>query len=148
MPHAERIIELLGGLEGLSSAGTEPPRTELEFVDVVRAGLPYRSFEFATAFLHIKAVDLSRALGLKLRTLARRKDETRLNPTESERILRLARVFARAEEILGSEEAAHEWIRTPSRALGGREPLGVLDTDIGTEAVLNVLGRIEHGIVS
>jgi len=35
-----------------------------------------------------------------------------------------------------------------NRALGGRVPLHLLDSDAGAQAVERVLGRIEHGVYS
>jgi hypothetical protein len=58
-----------------------------------------------------------------------------------------ARVRAKAIDVLGSEEKADCWLRAPNRALGGRQPLGILDTEEGTQEVLNVLVRIEYGVL-
>jgi putative toxin-antitoxin system antitoxin component (TIGR02293 family) len=49
---------------------------------------------------------------------------------------------------LGSEEKAARWLHTPNRALGGNLPLELLDTDLGSRQVEEVLGRIEHGVYS
>jgi putative toxin-antitoxin system antitoxin component (TIGR02293 family) len=60
-------------------------------------------------------------------------------------VLRLARVLVRATEVLESQDAARQWIQDPSAALGERKPIDLLATDIGTEIVLNELGKIDHG---
>jgi putative toxin-antitoxin system antitoxin component (TIGR02293 family) len=80
--------------------------------------------------------------------LARRKDKRTLNPVESDRLYRLARVALMAIEVLGSHEKAKQWLERPNRALGGETPLSLLDTDIGARQVEAVLGRIEHGVFS
>jgi putative toxin-antitoxin system antitoxin component (TIGR02293 family) len=67
---------------------------------------------------------------------------------ETDRLSRLAGVAARAAEVLGSTEKAAHWLQRPNRALGGRVPLELLDTDAGTQQVAEVLGRIEHGVYS
>jgi putative toxin-antitoxin system antitoxin component (TIGR02293 family) len=82
------------------------------------------------------------------RTLAhRRKKGGRLSQEQSERALRVAEAIARAEETFGRENA-HKWLRRPSSALDGLTPLSLLDTQPGTEAVLALLSRIEHGIAA
>jgi putative toxin-antitoxin system antitoxin component (TIGR02293 family) len=91
---------------------------------------------------------LARVIGLPARTLARRKKERRLRADESDRLLRLARVAAVAEEALGARENAGQWLQKPNRALGGVTPLELLDTDLGAEEVVAILGRIEHGVYS
>jgi putative toxin-antitoxin system antitoxin component (TIGR02293 family) len=98
--------------------------------------------------LRLTHEDLSETLGIPRRTLARRKEQAKLDPKESEAVVRLARVAVRAEDVLGDIEAALRWLRAPNRALGGRTPLSLLDTDLGAELVGDVLGRIEHGVAS
>jgi putative toxin-antitoxin system antitoxin component (TIGR02293 family) len=60
--------------------------------------------------------------------------------------LRLARVARRAAEVFEGSDAALDWLKSPNRALAGETPLTLLDTEIGAESVLDVLGRIEHGV--
>jgi putative toxin-antitoxin system antitoxin component (TIGR02293 family) len=44
--------------------------------------------------------------------------------------------------------AALRWIQSPNASLGGVSPLSLLHTEIGESAVLDALGRIEHGVFS
>ena len=67
---------------------------------------------------------------------------------DSDRLSRLARILAETIDVLGSEEKASQWLEAPNRALGGQTPLTLLDTDLGTQQVEEVLGRIQHGIFS
>jgi putative toxin-antitoxin system antitoxin component (TIGR02293 family) len=92
--------------------------------------------------------EISSTLDLPPRTLARRKQERRLRRDESDRLFRLVRIAAQTSAVLGSEEKAARWLHTPNRALGGKPPLGLLDTDLGSRQVEEVLGRIEHGVYS
>ena len=119
---------------------------EIDFVRELRRGLPASSFKRATAALDVGVSDLSRWLGLNRRTLVRRK--TRLSPTESSRLFRLARLYARASEVLAGPAAAASWLRRPQRGLGGEVPLALLDTDAGALAVERLLGRIEDSVVT
>ena len=80
------------------------------------------------------------------RTIARRLERRgRLTLPESERVLRIARVLARASDVLEGEAQAKVWLEQPSPALAGRAPIELLRTDIGTELVLSELTRIDHG---
>jgi putative toxin-antitoxin system antitoxin component (TIGR02293 family) len=114
----------------------------------VRAGLPYIALEAVATRFAIPQDALFRVLHIPPRTLARRKKARRLHADESDRLLRLGRVAAVAEEVLGSSKKAGSWLKKPNRALGGLVPLDQLDTDIGAHQVLDILGRIEHGIYS
>ena len=60
--------------------------------------------------------------------------------------MRLVRVAARAEHVLGDRPTALDWLSSPNRALGGEKPIGLLDTDLGADQVLQALGRIEFGV--
>jgi putative toxin-antitoxin system antitoxin component (TIGR02293 family) len=91
-------------------------------------------------------VELAAALAIPDRTLARRKREGRFNSEETAKLVRLARVIARAEETFEDLDAARDWLKSANAALAGATPLSLLDTDIGAESVLDTLGRIEHGV--
>jgi putative toxin-antitoxin system antitoxin component (TIGR02293 family) len=85
-------------------------------------------------------------LGIAPRTAARRLTSRRpLSVSESERILRLARLLARATEIFEDRASAKAWLVEKNAALGGRTPLDLIATEIGAEVVFNELGKIDHG---
>jgi putative toxin-antitoxin system antitoxin component (TIGR02293 family) len=65
-----------------------------------------------------------------------------------DRLNRFVRIATRAREVLGEEEKARQWLRTPNRALAGQTPLSRLDTNLGAREVEEILGRIEHGVFS
>lgn len=64
----------------------------------------------------------------------------------TDRLTRVARVMARAEEALGDAEKARRWLRKPNRALQGRVPLDLARSEAGARTVEQALGRIEHGL--
>jgi putative toxin-antitoxin system antitoxin component (TIGR02293 family) len=139
------IAEALGGRKVLGKAVKEPD----DLADLVRKGLPASSVTALAGKLAVANVTLSRKLGIAQRTLTRRLSQrARLTVAESDRTVRLARVYASAVEMIGDREKAVQWLRTPNRALGGERPLDELDTDIGARAVEDVLGRIAYGIYS
>lgn len=144
MTAATSIYDTLGG----PSVLREDASGLTELGERVRRGLPYAALEAVMARLGLSREQLAQALHLPERTLARRKKERRLHPDESDRLFRLARIAAQAADVLGSTEKAARWLQRPNRALGGRVPLALLDTDAGTREVEEVLGRIEHGVVS
>ena len=78
--------------------------------------------------------------------MARRKREGVLSREESAKLLRLARVAARAAEVFDDLDLALAWLKMPVAALEDATPLSLVDTDIGTDSVMDTLGRIEHGV--
>jgi putative toxin-antitoxin system antitoxin component (TIGR02293 family) len=142
---AEAIAEILGGRKVLGKAVKNPD----DLAHLVRKGLPAGSVTALAEKLHLGNSVLSRKLGIPQRTLTRRLSQASLlTPAESDRTVRMARVYASAIEMIGDQEKAIEWLRTPNRALGGERPLDRLDTDTGARMVEDVLGRIAYGVYS
>jgi putative toxin-antitoxin system antitoxin component (TIGR02293 family) len=70
-------------------------------------------------------------------------------PREYERLLRASRLFGKALELFeGNREAATYWMHSPQPALGGKTPIDVAKTELGTREVEHLLGRVEHGVYS
>src|SRR5215470_9947614 len=122
------------------------PANELELAHMARQGLPSATLSKLSGSLGWTRAALIEQLGIAPRTAARRlRRKEPLSTTESERVLRVARVLARAIEVFESRDAAKQWLQEASTALGERKPIDLLATDIGTEVVLNELGKIDHG---
>ena len=113
-------------------------------VPAVRSGLPFAAFERLRAFVGISAQDLGDLLRIPQRTLARRKQEGRLTPVESDRLLRLARIAEMAVYVWeDNAEAAVRWLTTSKSLLGGESPLQHTDTGPGAREVEDMLYAIE-----
>jgi len=122
------------------------PANALDLADMAREGLPSATLSRLSESLGWTRAALIEQLGIAPRTAARRLTRREpLSTAESERVLRLARVLARAIEVFESRDAAKQWLQEASTALGERKPTDLLVTDIGTEVVLNELGKIDHG---
>jgi putative toxin-antitoxin system antitoxin component (TIGR02293 family) len=125
----------------------QPARTVQDLEQAVRKGLPFSVLQSVVATFGLDGRLVAAILHLSPRTLSRRKADRRLSPEESDRLVRMVRVMTRARSVLGGE-AGMAWLHTANRALGGRAPLTLLDTDLGAIQVEQVLGRIEHGVFS
>ncbi len=112
----------------------------------VLKGFPFSAFEAVQKEIDLPQNQLSTILGIPTRTMARRKENQQLTPVESDRLYRVARVFAFTVEVLGDIEKARTWLKSPNRGLGGEIPLTLLDTDIGARQVEDVLQRLKYGI--
>ena len=118
-------------------------------IDIIRKGLPTRSAVNLGQRFDIQESQMAQVLGLSQRTFSRNKTRaTTLDSAKSDRLFRLAKVLARATDVLEDEAAARDWLSRPNRALGDVRPLELLDTDTGVEQVLIILGRIEYGVYS
>ena len=69
-----------------------------------------------------------------------------LSMEEAERAVRLARMLATAEDVIGDRPGAWAWLREPNLSLDRARPLDLLKTEIGARAVEETLVRLENGI--
>lgn len=120
----------------------------LEQVAEIKAGLPAGIVDALCRELEISRKELARVAGVAERTLNRKIQEGRLNADQSERFNRIAQLLNRTLEVLGTKEHAVHWLKTPRAYFGAKPPLDFADTEIGNREVLNLLGRIEHGVFS
>ena len=89
---------------------------------------------------------VAEALAIPERTMHRLKNTPVVPSVIADKVARTHDVLARATEVLGSQQAARQWLVRANPALLGKTPLSLLDTSLGWEQVKLVLGRIEHGV--
>lgn len=114
----------------------------------LKEGLPAEIVETLGRELEVSRKELARVAGVAERTLIRKIQAGRLTPDQSERMNRVARLFARTVDVLGGKERALRWLKAPRSYFNGKPPLDFADTELGCQEVLNLLGRIEYGVFS
>jgi putative toxin-antitoxin system antitoxin component (TIGR02293 family) len=131
----ERLISILG---------LDPKRRG--FTELIHAGFPVSSFTAVTKYTDVPQEWLS--FVINSRTLQRRiaKPDPRLDVGESDRLFRVARIYALAERVLGSVETARNWMSTPNRSLDNVRPFDLLATETEAREVEDALGRIADGV--
>ena len=112
----------------------------------VRKGLPVSSFEKLGRRLAVSDDFLSQIVDIPKRTLTRRKQQGRFNAQESEKVLRIGRLYDKAMEVFEDADAAEKWLKEPARGLGEAIPLVYAKTELGAQEVERLLIRIEHGV--
>ena len=119
---------------------------ESDFIDVIRQGIPKKAIDNLIDKTGIPVNEMAVIMRLSDRTLRRYKPETLLNPEQSERVIELARLYSRGEEVFGNLANFKEWMNSTVMALGNIKPKELLDTSLGIDILMNELGKIEHGI--
>ena len=120
-----------------------------ELIGRVEAGLEPQTFERFSELSGVRREDLARFLGLSLRTVQRRKEaDEPLDRASSEKLLRLAKLYARAALVIGSDELAKQWMQTPRALFGDKTPFAMASTELGAREVEDLLLRTEHGVFS
>lgn len=139
----KRAISILGGSKALGVN----PSTPRDWIYIVRKGFPTATLISFASRTGMTNIELAQILGVSVRALAsRRSKKTSLTSYESERLLRAATVIARSHEVFGNFAKGLAWLRASKTSFGGSTPMSLMDTEPGTELVLELLGRIEHGL--
>jgi putative toxin-antitoxin system antitoxin component (TIGR02293 family) len=119
-----------------------------EIIGAVQHGLPMGEVETLRDILGLPMEGFASKLGISKATLHRRKNAGKLDPSESDRVVRFARLMGKAVEVFGGVADARQWLNSPQFGLGGTVPLEFAQTEAGAREVENLLGRIQHGVYS
>jgi putative toxin-antitoxin system antitoxin component (TIGR02293 family) len=138
------VVEELGGEQVLGRALS----SDRDMREAIREGFPPAVVGELMRASGLTLRELAGALDLSPRSLQRRRRSGKLARYESDRLYRLARIVAIANQYLGDRERAIRWLKRPNRALGGLPPVAAIDTELGARQVENILGRIAYGGIS
>ena len=132
----------------LGLLGMEPTETS-ELLKKIESGLTYRELEHLQRTIALPMERIAELLRIKPRTLIRRREEGRLLPGESDRLVQVSRIIGRALDLFDDDlESARQWLLTPQPALGGEVPLSLVKTETGSREVEDLIGRLELGVFS
>ena len=138
--YSRRLSTLLGTSKG------EVRETD-RWHDRILAGLDFGAVDNIKTHASLTDAELARLLGMGEATLRRaRGARSKLDPATSDRLYRLSKVVAVAEEALEGAGNAMQWLRRAQPALGGAVPLDLLVTQAGADEVETLLRRIDFGV--
>jgi len=138
------VVETLGGEQTLGCRIS----SDRDLREAIRKGFRSAVVEELMCASGLTLKELANALDLSSRSLQRRRAGGRLTCYESDRLYRLTRIIAVANDCLGDRERALRWLKRPNRALGGIAPVSTIDTELGARQVEKILGRIAYGGIS
>lgn len=121
----------------------------LDATRAMREGLPVSSLR-ALRKAGFTIDEIARVIGTSSRTVMRhlRQRTRRLDVATSDRVVRLARVSLLASRYIGDSAKALTWLRSSNRYLGEATPLEMMQTEDGTQAVVQSLVSIAYGGVA
>jgi len=126
--------------------GAHPLNNEMDLIHISRSGLPKKTLFSLSEKLNISMERLSQLLNISHRTIQRKGDDDHLSVHVSEQILSIAEVIRRGYEVFDTPERFEFWVHCQLPSLNYKRPIDYLDTTFGTNMILNIMGRIEHGI--
>ncbi|MFS1436226.1 MULTISPECIES: antitoxin Xre-like helix-turn-helix domain-containing protein [Vibrio] len=125
------------------------PARGVTLYEIVNKGLDYDVFEKLAKHSKVDKKELATAVTIPRATLNRRSKTGRFNKDESDRLYRYAEIFSKTVDLFeGDVIAACEWMKSPVVGLGNRRPIDMVSTTAESEGVLNLIGRLEHGVFS
>ena len=149
-PPAERSeIERAAALVGGARVLRHELATSFDVHEALTEGLPGEAaIQLMRQVPGIAGDDFEAAIGMSLRTMQRlkRAPRQRLSRAQSGQVWIFARVLAKASAVMGSREAAEQWLERPAMGLDGRRPIELLATAAGVDLVEEFLNRLEHGV--
>jgi len=123
--------------------------SNLQVIERLEQGLKPEGIESLAQHLDMSLTGFLELLELNSSTFFKTKKEgKRLSPEASGRVYRLAKVVEAAESYFEDEGVAKRWLEHPKVALGGKVPLQFARTAEGADYVVNLLGRMAHGVIS
>lgn len=130
------------------SRGFARIQSNTDFIPVIRDGVPKKALDHLMKITGITAGEIEQIIKTSGRTLRRYTATQKLNPEQSERVIELAKLYSRGEEVFGSMDTFKEWMDHTIIALGNQKPKTYLDTSLGIDLLMDELGRIENGILA
>lgn len=117
--------------------------------EYIRNGLPFSFLEHLSRETGIELRVLGDAVGMSRSTLERRAKAGRLTCAESDRLYSIATIFDAAIELFEWDVlAVRNWMTSPVRGLDGKAPMEMLSTRVESRAVLDLISRLEHGVIA
>jgi putative toxin-antitoxin system antitoxin component (TIGR02293 family) len=137
---APSVFETMSNLLG------SPLGSDADTLRLVRNGVPVRAYK---ALQKRMGVPFS-LLGAETTLRRRVKEQKMFSTRESERMVRLARVFAQAVDLFGSEERARNWLKAPTTWApdeASTTPLELIaDSESGARLIEGKILRTLHGM--
>lgn len=136
-----RMMSLLN-----TSKSTIAFHDETDLIDLIRQGVSKKSLDYLITQIGYTITDIAEVLHVSDRNLRRYTASEKLNTEQSERLIEIARLYAKGEDVFGSIKAFNHWMDANILALGNKTPKSYLDTSLGIQLLHKELGRIEHGV--
>ena len=125
------------------------PSPSIELHDFVRRRMPFPSFQSLAEMLCIDEELLGKHMGISSELLLNATTVGFFSLCESRRLYGLiVALQASCELFEGDVQAARAFLLSPLRCFNSKAPLEMLITDEGASAVIDLIGQLEHGVLT
>lgn len=125
------------------------PESTYDYIRIADHGIKAVALSNIRDFCQLPKSDLAQILNISPSTQYRWIKENRtLDRNSSIKLLELYDLFRYGMDIFEDIPTFLKWLRLPNQALGGMEPMTLLEIPEGISKVRDLIGRIEYGVYS
>jgi putative toxin-antitoxin system antitoxin component (TIGR02293 family) len=123
------------------------PFRDLALQSAISKGLSYDVFVQIAELTRIDKKSLAACLPIAPTTLHRRAKTGQFTPDESDKLYRFANVLVAAIALFErNQDEAINWLQSDIKGLSEKKPIDMISTSAGCDAVIDIIGRLEHGV--
>lgn len=142
--HYKKLIDVLG-----RKYVTDEVESPFDFIHIAKKGINANVVKNFRTYFELPRDIIADMLNISAPTLYRwTKSNRNLGRNYSIKLFEIADLFLYGIEVFESKENFFKWLNLPNTALGGLEPLELIEMPDGVSKVRDVIGRIEHGVYS
>ncbi len=116
-----------------------------ELIKHSREGIKKSTLKKVLSDTGLTLTELSRYSHITPRSIQNKKDNEKLSTPVSEKVLVIAKLYARGEDVFGDKDKFRIWMDTVNLVMGNVKPKSYLDLSEGVHLIMEELIAIEHG---
>jgi putative toxin-antitoxin system antitoxin component (TIGR02293 family) len=124
-------------------------KDRLSLISNAKEGINSKYILQILKYFRFKKDFIAEMLNLSTKTLDRYTSQNRrLNPNDSELIIKLIILYNKGLEVFGDQESFVSWLNKSAFGLGNMKPVELINTSEGIDLIFEELLRIEFGDLS
>lgn len=123
--------------------GKDAPGFTLELIDRIRIGVSKSAWKQLIITIGFTEKELEYVLPTSISSMQKK---TIYGKESSERIYELAKLYNLGHAVFDSKDNFKEWLKSPSKSLGGKKPFDLLDSSFGFQLIENEIIRIQYNV--
>ncbi len=142
--HYKKLIDVLG-----RNYVKEKVESPFDFIHIANKGINANVVKNFRVYFDLSRDKTADLLNISTPTLYRwTKSNKNLERNYSIKLFEIADLFLYGIEVFENKDSFFKWLNLPNTAIGGLEPLELLEIPNGVSKVRDIIGRIEHGVYS
>jgi len=142
--HYAKVVEILGKKN--IRKGIESP---FDYIHLASQGINAIVIKNFSGFFDLNRATTASLFDISAPTIYRwTKSGKKLERNFAVKLFELTDLFIYGADVFEDKENFFKWLKLPNTALGGMEPIELLEIPGGISKVKDIIGRIEHGVYS